>query len=221
MNIVDMHLYFRELAQQAGMQTVRAILPEDIDVHLNMAIRDKVKSIVRQNAVAVDSQTKVGRDNSKISQLNSLRSLYRTATATGSGTGAQTNPYKVHLSSAGVLLYTGFKTVDNGHVYDARIVEIEELGMTLNDFCNRAEYDAPIVTIVGDENGIDANFYTGPLQGRAPQNIQYHYIAVPAVVCHPDVGGRVDCDLIEYLHDDVVRGAVNAYLKAIVASNAS
>lgn len=219
MNVVEMHLYFRELAQQAGMQTVRAILPEDIDINLNIAIRDTVKRIVKENTKAIDGNTKVARDNSKISQLNSLRSLYRQQDLTGSGNGSQTNPYKVNIDANNVLLFTGFKTIDDGHLYDARIIEIEELGMTLNDFCNRAEYDAPICTVIGQYPSIEVDFYTGPVQGRAPQSIRCYYIAEPATVCHPDVGNQVDCDLIDYLHEDVVKLAVDYYLKAIANTN--
>ena len=220
MNIVDMHLYFRELAQQSGMQTVRAILPEDIDININIAIDAKIKSIIRENAGNV-ANTKVAHDNAKISQLNSLRSLYRKATTNGSGQGSQTNPYTCRISSNDVLLFTGFKTVDNGHIYDARIIEIEELGETLNDFCNRAEFDAPLCTVVGDANTITVDFYTGPVQGRAPSSIVYTYIKTPAVVRHPDVGMQVDSDIIEYLHKDVVKAACDTYLRAIVATNAS
>lgn len=219
MDIPEMHLYFRELAQQAGMQTVRAILPEDIDININVAIRDIVKRIVKENTKAIDGNTKVARDNSKISQLNSLRSLYRQGNITGNGEGSQTNPYSCEINAENVLLFTGFKTIDDGHLYDARIIEIEELGMTLNDFCNRAEYDAPLCTVVGDYHSITVDFYTGPVQGRAPQGIRYYYIAEPATVCHPDVGAQVDCDLIDYLHEDVVKLAVDYYLKAIANTN--
>ena len=44
MNIGEMHVTFRELAQQMGMQTVRAILMEDIDICLNAAIIEKARN---------------------------------------------------------------------------------------------------------------------------------------------------------------------------------
>lgn len=220
MNIVDMHLYFRELAQQAGMQTVRAILPEDIDININVAIDTKIKGIIRGNAGNV-ANTKVAHDNAKISQLNSLRSLYKKGVVTGSGEGSQTSPYTCHIDSDNVLLFTGFKSVYNGRVYDARIIEIEELGETLNDFCNRAEYNAPLCTVTGDASGINVDFYTGYRRGHPLSSIIYTYIKVPDTVRHPDVGMQVNSDIVEYLHKDVVRDAVNIYLKAIVATNAS
>ena len=35
MTIADMHINFRQYAQQMGMQNVRAILPEQIDILIN------------------------------------------------------------------------------------------------------------------------------------------------------------------------------------------
>jgi hypothetical protein len=49
MNIGEMHVTFRELAQQMGMQTVRAILMEDIDICLNAAIIEKARNVIVEN----------------------------------------------------------------------------------------------------------------------------------------------------------------------------
>ena len=46
MTVVEMHVMFRELAQQMGMQTVRAILSEDIDTCLNIAVNDYIKKAI-------------------------------------------------------------------------------------------------------------------------------------------------------------------------------
>ena len=46
MDIQEMHVAFRELAQQMGMQTTRAILIEDIDICLNFAITTKTRNIL-------------------------------------------------------------------------------------------------------------------------------------------------------------------------------
>ena len=42
MNTSEMHVMFRQYAQQMGMQNVRAILPEQIDLLLNTAVIDIV-----------------------------------------------------------------------------------------------------------------------------------------------------------------------------------
>lgn len=75
MNIPEMHSYFRQYAQQMGMQIVRGILPEQIDILLNTSIIDTVNQIIREN-VGI-SNDRVTRDNAKISQLNAIRPLYR------------------------------------------------------------------------------------------------------------------------------------------------
>ena len=75
MNIAEMHVWFRQYAQQMGMQNVRAILPEQIDVLINTAISDMVNQLVREN-VGIRND-RVITDNSKIGQINALRSLYK------------------------------------------------------------------------------------------------------------------------------------------------
>lgn len=77
MNIADMHMMFRQLAQQMGMQNVRAILPEQIDLLLNTAIIDVVDEIIKRNIASTNDR--VITDNSKIGQINALSTLYKNA----------------------------------------------------------------------------------------------------------------------------------------------
>ena len=70
-----MHVWFRQYAQQMGMQNVRAILPEQIDVLINTSISDLVNQLVREN-VGIKND-RVITDNSKIGQINALRTLYK------------------------------------------------------------------------------------------------------------------------------------------------
>ena len=76
MSIGQMHVMFRQFAQQMGMQNIRAILPEQIDLLLNTSIGDVTNQIVR-SSVAVTND-RIITDNSKIQQINSLRTLYKT-----------------------------------------------------------------------------------------------------------------------------------------------
>lgn len=77
MNIADMHIMFRQLAQQMGIQNVRAILPEQIDLLLNTAIIDVVNEIIKRNIAGTNDR--VITDNSKIGQINALSTLYKDA----------------------------------------------------------------------------------------------------------------------------------------------
>lgn len=77
MNIADMHIMFRQLAQQMGMQNVRAILPEQIDLLLNTAITDVINEIIKRNVAGTNDR--VITDNSKIGQINALSTLCKNA----------------------------------------------------------------------------------------------------------------------------------------------
>ena len=76
MNISEMHVWFRQYAQQMGTQNTRAILPEQIDLVINTSIVDTVINVVNQNISSRGD--KVQTDNSKIGQINALRTLYTT-----------------------------------------------------------------------------------------------------------------------------------------------
>lgn len=74
MTLQEMHTWFRQYAQQMGMQNVRAILPEQIDLVINTSIDDTVNQIIKENiSVAND---RIVSDNSKIGQINALSTLY-------------------------------------------------------------------------------------------------------------------------------------------------
>lgn len=75
MDIEAMHKLFRELGQQMGLQNVRAIIPEEIDILLNTSISDYVNNIIQTNVNNVTD--KVTGDNAKVSQINALHTLYK------------------------------------------------------------------------------------------------------------------------------------------------
>ena len=74
MDIADMHVNFRLYAQKMGMQNVRAILPEEIDKFINQSITDKINQLIRENVTITNDRGVT--DNSKIGQINALRTLY-------------------------------------------------------------------------------------------------------------------------------------------------
>lgn len=78
MNISEMHVWFRQYAQQMGMQNVRAILPEQIDLLINTSISDTINQIIRENIGITNDR--IVTDNSKIGQINALRTLYKVKT---------------------------------------------------------------------------------------------------------------------------------------------
>ena len=218
MTIEEMHVTFRELAQQMGMQTVRAILTEDIDICLNASIIAKARSILVENVGTVFSD-KIARQNAALSPINSLRSLYQESDIEENnitGEGNEMNPFKITISSNGIMLFTGFHVTYNGNtLYDCRIIETERLGQTLRDFCNRAAKDAPIATVIGDDKNITVKLYTGK-NAIKPKKVRYLYIKEPAKVkFDEDSEDNVNCDLPTYLHMEIIEQAVNYYLRSI------
>lgn len=75
MDISEMHKMFRQYAQQMGMQNVRAILPEQIDLFINNSISDTINQVITQNIGITNDR--VISDASKLNQINALKSLYK------------------------------------------------------------------------------------------------------------------------------------------------
>ena len=222
MTIEEKHVVFRELAQQMGMQTARALLPEEIDICLNVAINDIVKELITSSVGYAPYNDKVARHNSAVSPINGLRTLYKKGDVIVSANSVKNTI--IDIADTNVMIYTGFRVIYNDNtMYDCRIVEAEHLAQTLNDYCNRAAKDSPICTVSGDTNKISLEVYTGNSTSNTISKIQYLYIKNPAVVYYDenDINKCVNCDLPSYLHLDVVKRAVNVYLQSIgaVASN--
>lgn len=75
MDISEMHKMFRQYAQQMGIQKVRAILPEQIDLLINNSISDTINQVITQNIGITNDR--VISDASKLNQINALKSLYK------------------------------------------------------------------------------------------------------------------------------------------------
>lgn len=78
MKLTQMHSWFRQYAQQMGMQNVRAILPEQIDTLINTSTEDIIDEIISKNVGITNDR--VITDNSKLATINALRTMYRVFT---------------------------------------------------------------------------------------------------------------------------------------------
>ena len=110
-----MHVWFRQYAQQMGMQNVRAILPEQIDLLINSSITDTVNQVITQNIGITNDR--VITDNSKIGQINALRSLYKVKKVQAipsSGSSSTTNPFVKGEETNILRMYADIKNFDNG-----------------------------------------------------------------------------------------------------------
>lgn len=135
MHIGEMHVWFRQYAQQMGMQNVRAILPEQIDLLINTSITDTVNQLIRENIGITNDR--VITDNSKIGQINALRTLYkvRTFAASEFTEGAEATMKRIYRS-LGEVTTTYWKVTNKALVTSSKT---EYDGGTTS---NKKEYDS-------------------------------------------------------------------------------
>ena len=173
MDILEMHKMFRQYAQQMGMQNVRAILPEQIDLLINNSISDTINQVITQNIGITNDR--VISDASKLNQINALKSLYKVwkgsiseATVKGKEktnyiisfqlplinfktTGSYTNDN--NLSTAINFLYAvdlsiNYKKTDFvTNVFPVRIVDDQFVADVINDFVLAPKMRSPVASI--------------------------------------------------------------------------
>lgn len=237
MTITEMHVWFRQYAQQMGMQNVRAILPEQIDLLINTSITDTINQIITQNIGVTNDR--VITDNSKIGQINALRSLYKVCEViadpdngdepfvkgnidtiyniTANITDIDETPGKALDYLYLVDLSINYKTQTNKitNYFPVRLIDDAFLADTLNDFILKPRVRTPIAVIYNGTIHLYINDIINDNlpQNLTPNNLRISYIGKPAKVAYlADVGGtNIDCDLPEYMHVDILKHAVDLY----------
>lgn len=173
MDIQEMHQMFRQYAQQMGMQNVRAILPEQIDLLINNSISDTINQVITQNIGVTNDR--VVSDASKLNQVNALKSLYRVwkgsiadATFKGKEKTSYTISFQLPLNN---FKSTGSYTDDNNpstaisflyvvdlsinykktnfitNVFPVRIVDDQFVADVVNDFVLAPKMRSPVASI--------------------------------------------------------------------------
>ena len=237
MTIAEMHVWFRQYAQQMGMQNVRAILPEQIDLLINTSITDTINQIITQNIGVTNDR--VITDNSKIGQINALRSLYKVVEVIADPDNGD-EPFSEGNIDTIYNIVANFRDIDGepGQEFDylylvdlainyktsankitnyfpVRLIDDAFLADTLNDFILKPRVRTPIAVIYNNKIQLYINdiVNTGLPQNLTPNVLRISYIGKPAKVAYlSDVGGtNVDCDLPEYMHVDILKHAVDLY----------
>lgn len=217
MDINKMHTVFRTHGQQMGMQLIRAILPESIDVYINDAINEKARSIVKDNA-SIAFQDKVAVQHNPISPINSLRTLYKNHPIDIEPKLENDEGYIIDLDIERVMYYTSFSVnYANGKKrIGCRLIEGDDLYDTMRDYCNRASWDDPIISMFSNDDDSEyVELYTDD-NFRIATTLNVKFIQLPDVVkWDKDPTKRVDCNLPEYLHDEIVKLAVNKFFNSV------
>ena len=215
MTINEMHLLFRTLGQQMGIQTIRGILPESIDLYINDAINEKVRSTVINNT-NINFQDKISVQNNFISPINALRTLYKNYAMTiQHEITFIPKYYKIDIIIPNVMLYTSFSvSYEKDKFIKCRFIEGDKLEDTLSDYCNTASLDNPIITMFGELDNIYAQLYTNSV--AKPMQLKINYIENPTIVkWSSNINDRIDCNLPIYEHNEIVELAVNKFFKSL------
>lgn len=213
MNIHEMHILFRTLGQQMGMQLIRGILPESIDDFINDAINMKIRSILIENTTEKNNNKLL--INNKASTINSLRTLCCKSKQIDNTKEDDKYIYSFNLEN--VFVYTSFSVKYNeiNKVYNCRIINNDDLENTLNDYCNSASFDYPIISIYNNENNSIFELYVNNNK-FTPKEFYINYIKIPnKVKWNTDINESVNCDLPDYLHNEIVEIAVNKFQQSI------
>lgn len=246
MTISEMHVWFRQYAQQMGMQNVRAILPEQIDNLINTAIKDTVDEVINKSVGTTNDR--VITDNAKLANINALRTLYRVKTyiplpASKVISTYANSPYSVTsktiFSTENVLYYVDFSIkYDLGdskesRLFPIRIIDDSYLADVLNDWVLAPRMRTPVMVIYNDDassaDAKDSKFdiYIGDNSSidsitkvAKIKSIRCSYIKAPKQVAYlSDVGGtNVDSDLPEQLQIPMLKHAVDLYRVSINGS---
>lgn len=247
MTISEMHVWFRQYAQQMGMQNVRAILPEQIDTLINTSIKDTIDEVVRANVGTTNDR--VITDNAKLASVNALRTLYKvkTITANGAVTDYKNEPYTFKSTDIEAndtpLYYVDFAVryqVGSGddiitRWFPIRIIDDSYLADVLNDWVLAPRMRTPVMVIYKDtgsgagvEDSIfelyfgenDASGISDVASRATISNIRCSYIKKPNKVQYlTDVGGtNVNSDLPEQLQIPMLKHAVDLYRASIQGS---
>ena len=247
MTISEMHVWFRQYAQQMGMQNVRAILPEQIDTLINTSIKDTIDEVVRANVGTTNDR--VITDNAKLASVNALRTLYKVKTIAASGyvTDYKNEPYTFKSTDIEAndtpLYYVDFAVryqVGTGddivtRWFPIRIIDDSYLADVLNDWVLAPRMRTPVMVIYKDTDsgaGVEDSIFElyfgendasgiSDVANRATiKNIRCSYIKKPNKVQYlTDIGGtNVNSDLPEQLQIPMLKHAVDLYRASIQGS---
>ena len=236
----EMHVWFRQYAQQMGMQNVRGILPEQIDILINTSISDYTNQLIAAHISLTNDRGII--DNSKLGQVNAFKSLYNIKELNVSqvGTPVESNADglirflsflkigeigtfdPMHLVNLAVNYTKGDKVTS---IFPIRLIDDRYLADTLNDSTLAPRVESPIAVIYGGTLDVYFGKQYNKGNGRLDKNtitpklLRVSYIKYPAKVKYTgDDATSVACDLPASTHVDILKHAVDLYTVSIRGS---
>ena len=204
------------------VQFFRAILPEQIDLVINTSISDTVNQLIRENIALTNDR--IITDNSKLGQINALRTLYKVNEEVDISSTGKMKPVTGY-EHLGMFRATNFIDKENGTdpIIDAlylvdlsilyfvsenkksaffpvRLIDDAYLADTMQDYILKPRVRTPIATL--HDNTLD--IYLGEDYAKAngklssemltPSILRVSYLARPAKVTYLSDVGGTDVD---------------------------
>lgn len=199
MKVLEIHDRFRLLAQQMGMGTVRAVLPEQIDEIINIEILNYVKNIFSRKR---NRELNGISDNVvRLSELNpllvtqSFGNLVKGDVTFGKGyrrTIKSLIPQPMYFAT--VTSFTGEKS------YKCRLIELDKVSDTANDYHSKSITISPICYITADNIEVLATFRI--------DGLKVSYIKYPTPI---DSVTETTTELSDVSMQEVIERAVNTF----------
>lgn len=203
MEISEMHNKFRLYAQKMSMQTVLAILPEEIDEVFNTTIpeyaRDKFSRKRNRELNGVSDNV------IRLAELEPLYYNYKEdfTPAKDPDVVAFGKGFKFPLPIDYMFyLNTTVKITDGTNLSfaDTRLIDIEKVPLTMNDYHSKSTSESPICYINNENVEV--------LLNEQISGIIFNYIRVPNKVSLANGAG---CELPDFAVDEIIMKAVNLY----------
>lgn len=227
MTIEEMHIWVRQYGQQMGLQNIRGLLPEQIDLLLNTSIIDELNMVIQRNLGLTNDR--VATDNSKIGQINALSTLYQVNVVDLTDFKTNDSVDKSIIADISKLVPSGqtcLYAIDAdinyqignivSSLFPVRIIDHIYLASALQDAILKPRKRAPIAVIY---NGKFELFCGKDHPEVTPNELSFSYIKKPNTVKYDiDLGGNnVDCDMPEYMHVDICKHAVELYQQSLAS----
>lgn len=141
MKVKEIHNEFMLLAQQMGMKSVRAILPEELDRLINLEVIEYVKDVFsRKGNRELDG---ISDNVIRLTELSSLHTSIKLEAEQGDimfGTG-----YKIELNNYTTpMFYTSVYSFKGDKSYRCRLIDLDLVSETMNDYHSKSIVISPI-----------------------------------------------------------------------------
>lgn len=197
MKVKEVHNEFMLLAQQMGMKSVRAILPEELDRLINLEAIEYIKDVfARKGNRELDG---ISDNVIRLTELSSLHTSIKLEAERGDimfGTG-----YKIELNNyATPMFYTSVYSFNGNKSYRCRLIDLDLVSETMNDYHSKSTVISPICYKTESNIEVIATFKI--------DKFLVNYIKYPTLI---NITTDTTNELSDVAMKEVIKRAVNTF----------